>query len=84
MIPLFLIKLVKASFSCFLAFYFKILFLCIGFGNPMSSSTGGYKLPLQESKRKFQREASNRQVWELWFISSRHIIGNGNEVMRYQ
>ncbi|XP_058516874.1 probable ATP-dependent DNA helicase HFM1 isoform X2 [Ochotona princeps] len=33
-----------------------------GFGNILSSSTGGYKLPLQDSKRKFQREASNSVV----------------------
>ncbi|KAK2503402.1 hypothetical protein MC885_021881, partial [Smutsia gigantea] len=38
-----------------------------GFGNTLSSSTRGSKLSLQESKSKFEREISNRQVLELRF-----------------
>lgn len=39
----------------------------LGFGNPLSSRTRESKLPFEESKSKFQREMSNRQVLERYF-----------------
>jgi hypothetical protein len=45
-----------------------MLSLYIGFGKTLDSSTRGRKLPLQESKNTIQKEMSNRQVLELWFV----------------
>lgn len=61
-----------------------MLSLYIGFGNTLSSSTGGNKLFLQESKSQFQGETAKRQVLEFWFgifyncISSWHVIEDGD------